>query len=410
MLFGSSNSILREARPNLALQGTQAMAGVFVSHSSHDKPFVRNLAASLLAEGIPVWLDSWELEIGDPLLSRIERGIQGTSLFVVVVSRKSIESGWVERELRTALAREVQTGRQFVFPIKIDECPTPDFMEERVYADFKHGFSRPFSLLVSALEKHGARSLIPNASEEIICLSFTKETSLDQYRFLKNLESFRQRHPKAQIEPKQVKVIDDHEYINLKLRLHARIDKIQEEKWWTPDFELELKRIPEHVQAGEKILCKGVASIINSPVGAFHLRESLHWFLKFTRSRLCYLLYRSQNPDLETLQYGKDSGKVWGMSSKNEIADFYGIEGVFQVDAWSTKYHPSYETVYIGLEQLRDSEYRQRGSIPYASGLDSYCMNEAFFKYVLPQALYWSISRNDHKEVWKQEDVIIGPH
>jgi len=386
------------------------MAGVFISHSSHDKPFVRNLASSLLAEGIPVWLDSWELEVGDPLVSRIEKGIGDSSLFVVVVSRKSIESGWVERELRTAMTRESQIGRQFVLPIKIDDCPTPAFMNERVYADFKHGFSHAFSVLVSALEKRGARALIPNASEEIICLSFTKETNLDRSRLLKNVESFRKRHPAAKIDPEQVKVIDDQEYINLKLRLHARIDRLHEEKWWSPDFELELKRIPEQIRAEEKILAEGVASIINSSAGAFHLRESLHWFSKFTRSRLCYSLYRSQNPDFDLIHYGKDCGAVWGLYSKDGIARFYGTEGVFQVDAWSTKYHPSYESVYIGLEQLRDSEYRERGSIPFASGLEDYCLNDAFFKYILPQALYWSISRNDHKEIWRQEDVIIGPH
>ena len=117
------------------------MAGVFISHSSHDKPFVRNLAASLLAEGIPVWLDSWELDVGDPLLTRIEDGIKGSSLFVVVVSRKSIESGWVERELRTALKQESKTGRKFVFPIKVDECPTLEFMEE---TSILNGCEKPF--------------------------------------------------------------------------------------------------------------------------------------------------------------------------------------------------------------------------------------------------------------------------
>lgn len=354
------------------------MAGVFISHSSHDKAFVRNLAASLLAEGIPVWLDSWELDLSDPLAIRIEQGIGDSSLFVVVVSKQSILSGWVERELRNALARERQIGRRFVFPIKIDDCQTPDFMEERIYADFKHGFSHPFSLLVSALDRQGARTLVPDSTQEIICLSFTKETDLDQARFLNNVESFRRRHPKARLEPEQIMVIEDQEYIDLKLRLHARIDSVHQEKWWSPDFELELKRIPQHIQEEERILCKGVASIINSAAGAFHLREVIHWFSKFTRSRLCYSLYRSQNPDGKSIHYGKNCGSVWGSYSKDEIAIFYEIAGAFQVDAWSTKYHPTYQSLYIGLEQLRDPELQERGSIPHASGLDDYCLNEAF--------------------------------
>ena len=386
------------------------MAGVFISHSSYDKPFVRNLAASLLAEGIPVWLDSWELDVGDPLLSRIESGIRGSSLFIVVISRRSVESGWVERELRTALMQESKTGSKFIFPIKIDECQTPAFMEERIYADFKNSFSHPFSALVSALERSGARSLLPKAHEEIICLSFTNETNVDQARLLKNVESFQKRHPSAKVETNQVKVVDDQEYLYLKLRLHARIDRIHEEKWWSPEFELELKRIPDQIRIEERILSKGIASIVNSEAGVFHLREALHWFLRLVRSRLCYSLYRSQNPDSNLIHYGKECGVVWGQYSKSEIAKFFGIEGVFQVDAWSTKYHPIYQSVYIGIEQLRDEEYRKRGSIPYASGLEDYCSNDAFSRYVLPQALYWGLSRDEHGDIWRQEDVIIGPH
>lgn len=386
------------------------MAGVFLSHSSFDKPFVRNLAASLLAEGIPVWLDSWELDVGDPLLSRIEGGIKGSSLFIVVVSRRSVESGWVERELRTALLQESKTGRKFIFPIKVDECQTPAFMDERIYADFKHGFSYPFSVLLSALERSGARSFCPKAHEETICLSFTNETNVDQSRLLKNIASFQKRHPSTKLEPDQVKVVDDQEYLDLKLRLHARIDRIQEEKWWSPEFELELKRIPDNILIEEKILSKGVACIVNSEAGVFQLRETLHWFLKLVRSRLCYSLYRSQNPESSLIHYGKECGAVWGPYSKSEVAQFYGIKDMFHVDAWSTKYHPIYQPVYIDIEQLRDEEYRKRGSIPYASGLEDYCSNDAFFKYVLPQALYWGLSRDEHLDIWRQEDVIIGPH
>ena len=386
------------------------MSGVFISHSSQDKPFVRNLAAALLAEGIPVWLDSWELHVGDPLLSRIESGIKDGALFIVVVSRSSVESGWVERELRTALVHESKAGRKFVFPIKVDECNTPEFMAERVFADFRIGFSYPFSILVSALEKGGARELLPRAHEEIVSLSFTNETNVNQAQILNNVKWFQKRHPSTNLEPKQIKVVDDEDYVRLKLRLHARIDQVHKDKWWSPEFELGLKRIPEQIRSEEGILARGVAELVNSDAGFTQLSESLHWFLRLVRSRLCYSLYRSQNPDSDPIAYGKECGAAWGPYSKDDIAKFYGVEDMIQVDAWSTKYYPTYESLYIGVEQLRDDEYRTRGSIPYAGGLEQFCRNDAFFKYVLPQALYWGLSRDEYKGVWRQEDVIIGPH
>src|SRR4051794_37626109 len=98
------------------------MSNVFISHSSHDKPFVRRLAVALLAEGIPVWLDNWKIALTDSLTDKIYDGIDESSIVVIVVSKNSIESGWVNRELNAALAKEDQVGRKFVIPIKLDDC------------------------------------------------------------------------------------------------------------------------------------------------------------------------------------------------------------------------------------------------------------------------------------------------
>ena len=44
-------------------------------HTSDDKPFVRRLRKDLLAHGIPkVWVDEAEIDVGDSLIAKIERG------------------------------------------------------------------------------------------------------------------------------------------------------------------------------------------------------------------------------------------------------------------------------------------------------------------------------------------------
>ena len=69
------------------------MANVCISHSSHDKAFVKTLATALLSDGFPVWLDCWELELGDSLPDKIYDGIETSSVILLIVSRHSIESG-----------------------------------------------------------------------------------------------------------------------------------------------------------------------------------------------------------------------------------------------------------------------------------------------------------------------------
>jgi hypothetical protein len=47
------------------------MTGIFLSHSSKDKAFVCKLAIDLVNQGMPVWFDAWELEMGDSVDSNL---------------------------------------------------------------------------------------------------------------------------------------------------------------------------------------------------------------------------------------------------------------------------------------------------------------------------------------------------
>jgi hypothetical protein len=55
------------------------MKTVFISHSSADKPLAFRLAFELLAEGVPVWLDTWELGPGDPLIASLDSALDGSA-------------------------------------------------------------------------------------------------------------------------------------------------------------------------------------------------------------------------------------------------------------------------------------------------------------------------------------------
>jgi len=49
---------------------------VFLSHSSKDKIVVRGLAGQLRADGLRVWLDEWEIKLGDSIPAKIEEGLE----------------------------------------------------------------------------------------------------------------------------------------------------------------------------------------------------------------------------------------------------------------------------------------------------------------------------------------------
>jgi predicted peroxiredoxin len=71
----------------------------FISHSSKDKPFVRQLAADLVAAGVQIWLDEQRIRVGDSIPERIAQGVAESDFFLVVISADSVKSAWVQKEL-----------------------------------------------------------------------------------------------------------------------------------------------------------------------------------------------------------------------------------------------------------------------------------------------------------------------
>lgn len=90
---------------------------VFISHASEDKEaVVRPLAAALVAEGLNVWFDEFELRIGDSLRRKIDQGLANSRVGLVVLSHSFIAKGWTNYELDGIVTRSV-SGEQVLLPI-----------------------------------------------------------------------------------------------------------------------------------------------------------------------------------------------------------------------------------------------------------------------------------------------------
>ena len=87
------------------------MSKLFLSHSSKDDTFVRDLQQALGELNQDVWIDSRELRGGDPLWSEIQQAIGETSGYAIVVSADSLQSKWVGKELNRAIAIQKERGR-----------------------------------------------------------------------------------------------------------------------------------------------------------------------------------------------------------------------------------------------------------------------------------------------------------
>lgn len=90
---------------------------VFICHASEDKASVaRPLAKQLQLAGLAVWLDEFELRIGDSLLGRIDSGLASSRFGVVIFSPAFITKKWGPQELRGMFALE-KPGETRILPV-----------------------------------------------------------------------------------------------------------------------------------------------------------------------------------------------------------------------------------------------------------------------------------------------------
>lgn len=124
----------------------------FLSHSSADKPFIRQLAADLTANGISVWLDEQRIRVGDSIPEKIAQGLAGSDYFLIGMSQKSSESAWMQKELNNALMAEVQRRKVHILPLKLDDTPMPPIIADKKYADFSKSYKAGLDDLLNALK------------------------------------------------------------------------------------------------------------------------------------------------------------------------------------------------------------------------------------------------------------------
>lgn len=93
----------------------------FISYSAKDSAFVNLLYKDLTEIGVPCWLDSMEMRIGDDLNSSINRSLQEQDRMILILSQHSIASKWINKELSVSLELERLRRKTILFPIRIDD-------------------------------------------------------------------------------------------------------------------------------------------------------------------------------------------------------------------------------------------------------------------------------------------------
>jgi uncharacterized protein YjbI with pentapeptide repeats len=148
------------------LRATQALqiSPLFISYSHADSAFVDHIDHALTAKGVRFWRDIHDAKAGR-LETQIDLAIRQNPTVLLVLSKNSLSSDWVEHEVRHARKLEKELGRDALCPIALDDAWKSSHWPERVMEqimeynilDFsgwedKSTFEAKFAKLLSGLD------------------------------------------------------------------------------------------------------------------------------------------------------------------------------------------------------------------------------------------------------------------
>ncbi|HEY6251461.1 MAG TPA: toll/interleukin-1 receptor domain-containing protein, partial [Candidatus Angelobacter sp.] len=116
---------------------------VFLSHSSRDKDFVRELYRRLTRDGVPCFFDIESIGWGQNWVRALERALDECEFVVFVLSPDFCNSEWVEVERTSGIADDPAALKRKVRPLMLRPCrdlPTfPRFLRQVQAIDVSSG-------------------------------------------------------------------------------------------------------------------------------------------------------------------------------------------------------------------------------------------------------------------------------
>jgi len=127
------------------------VSNVFVSHRRGDAAEAFRLADDLRRAGHRVWLDEWAINIGDSIVERIEKGLQGSAYLVLCYSDAGVMSQWISREWMSTLARQLEGQEVRILPVMLTGSVVPAILSDIYAADLRTDWDKGLALLLRSI-------------------------------------------------------------------------------------------------------------------------------------------------------------------------------------------------------------------------------------------------------------------
>jgi hypothetical protein len=144
---------------------------VFLSYSHQDRETAARLAKELLASGQDVWFDRWEIAAGDSIVRKIfAEGLANAAAFLILLSRASVRSKWVQEEMDTATVRRIEDLVRMI-PVIIEDVDIPVPLRSLHWVDLRSDFNGGVRKIVNALYGVSEKPALGHVPPHVVSLA-----------------------------------------------------------------------------------------------------------------------------------------------------------------------------------------------------------------------------------------------
>ncbi len=135
---------------------------VFISHAHQDGALAHRLAVDLQEDGWQVWIAPDSIRPGEKWVEAINRGLDESGVFLVLLTADAVESRWVRSETNIAIELEHSGELRFI-PLGVEETNVPTIWRAYQRIPFGSDYAAGLQALRAGLEPE-QRTPAPQAS------------------------------------------------------------------------------------------------------------------------------------------------------------------------------------------------------------------------------------------------------